>query len=118
MGIDGIGGKPGGFPTSGVTGTDGLRGSGKEFKVEGLQVQSAQGATEASALDKLGAGEISMDDYLNQQVELAVQHLEGAVPESQLTTIKEQLRGQLESDPGLSRLVQQATGVVPAQDDR
>lgn len=116
MGIDGIGGKPSVIPPADVTGSVSVGGPNKEFSIS--EAREPVAVREATLLDKLSAGEISKEDYLEAQVEQAVGHLEGVVPEAQLSMIKDHLRSQLEADPGLSRLVQQATGVVPSKHER
>lgn len=67
---------------------------------------------EVSALER---GELSVDQYLDQQVASAAQHLEGRLSAEQLTFIKESLRASLETDPVLMELVKRVTGGLAAE---
>lgn len=104
MGIDGIGGSgpPGvGGPKIGPAST------GAEFNVG-----AAEAPRESAELQKLDAGEISLDQYLDGRATEAVAHLEGQLGPEQLAVVKAQLVEQMKSDPAISRLVQRATGVA------
>src|SRR5690606_3464675 len=83
MGIDGIN-RPGGTPPNVETG--GAAGADGDFKanLETSTSAPAASATSSSALQRLDAGEISVDEYLDLQVNEAVAHLEGKLPPSQL----------------------------------
>jgi hypothetical protein len=115
MGIDRIG-KGGGSPASGI-GTEApgsreiAKGSGttETFKV-------SMGGTQEVAptsLQRLRAGEISADQYLDLKANEATAHLEGKLTTDQLEFVKNSLREQLASDPVLSDLVKAATGALP-----
>lgn len=108
MSIDGIH-KPGGttpkLETGGAAGADG------DFKAN---LETAPGAATASsaassALQRLDAGHISVDEYLDLQVNEAVAHLEGKLPPNQLEFVRESLREQLTEDPVLVELVRRTT---------
>lgn len=108
MGIDGIN-RPGGTPPNVETG--GAAGADGDFKanLETSTSAPAASATSSSALQRLDAGEISVDEYLDLQVNEAVAHLEGKLPPSQLQFVRESLREQLTEDPVLVELVRRAT---------
>jgi hypothetical protein len=63
-------------------------------------------------LERLHAGEIDIDGYLNLKVEEATVHLRGLSP-AEMNAVRRMLRDQLVSDPALGDLVQQATGYLP-----
>ncbi len=126
MGIDGIGGgKPPLGPSGGAAGPS--KTSGEGFSID--RPSAAAGAdatskTEAShrlsataELERLEAGEISLDDYLRARAAQAVAHLEAVVPAEQLEIIKEQLVHQMKQDPTVASLVQRATGVLPTDNE-
>ncbi len=65
------------------------------------------------ALDRLRAGEIDLDGYLDLKVNEATAHLQGMrAPE--IEGIRAMLRDQIAGDPALADLVQRATGQTPA----
>jgi hypothetical protein len=115
MGIDGIG-KPPAPPSGGVGGPAGTLGpssTGKSFDVAPSDAASATSATAPTGspeLERLGRGEISLDQYLQTRVDEATQHLSGKLSPEQLDYVKSTLRAQLESDPVLIELVRRATG--------
>jgi hypothetical protein len=65
------------------------------------------------ALERLRAGEISLDQYLDDRVAAAAAHLRGRVSEEQLKAACEVLREQLLADPVMVELVQR---VVPPRE--
>jgi hypothetical protein len=65
------------------------------------------------ALERLRAGEISLDEYLDDRVAAAAAHLRGRVTDEQLATACEVVREQLLADPVMVELVQR---VVPPRD--
>lgn len=108
MGIDGIN-KPGAdAPTPGASGA----GSSEGFqdRLEASTSGAEVGKVGSSALERLHAGELSVDEYLDLQVEQAVVHLQGRLPEDQLSFVRESLRAQLSEDPVLVELVRQTVG--------
>ncbi len=110
MGIDGIGGGPGGI--GGPGGVGGPKGPPKaqSFQVEKPEAAGASQDVAGADLDRLERGELSLDEYLDVRAEQAVAHLQQLSPE-QLQIIKSQVVEQLKNDPALMRLVQRATGV-------
>lgn len=114
MGIDGIGGgKPPSGPLGGATGSS--KASGEGFSVDrGTKTSAAQQVGASADLERLQAGEISLDDYLQTRADKAVAHLEAVVPPEQLELIKEQLIHQMKQDPTVATLVQRATGLLPS----
>jgi hypothetical protein len=112
MSVDGIGG--GGRNVGGVGPLDGpaapnsAEGAGDVGRAGEAERTSATGA-----LERLGRGEISLDQYLDGRVAEAVEHLHGRVSPSQLDFVRAALRESLASDPVLVELVRRATGVVP-----
>ena len=108
MGIDGIGKPP--SPPPGVGGPSGIAGgsaTGGTFRVEQPGGPAKVGPSE---LERLGRGEISLNDYLEARVGEATRHLSGKLTPEQLDFVKSSLRAELETDPVLIELVQRATG--------
>jgi uncharacterized protein with von Willebrand factor type A (vWA) domain len=131
MGIDRIG-KGGTSPlipdTQGAEGVAKKGSAGDDFaaaleKVKGPErVDAAKhaaqaGAVEASqsraALERLRAGEIDVNGYVDLKVEEATRGLEG-LSRAELDDIRKMLREQLSTDPALVDLVRTATGHVPS----
>lgn len=119
MGIDGIG--RGGIPpvpkgpagTGGATGTGAVGATGKEFSPKPVDAaEGVSGAERSEALGKLEKGELSVDEYLDAQVQQATQHLEGRISPEQLEAIQQTLRDEMSSDPVLIELVARTTGKV------
>jgi hypothetical protein len=65
------------------------------------------------ALERLRAGEIDLDGYLDLKVNEATAHLHG-LRATELEGVRALLRDQIARDPALAELVQIATGQVPA----
>ena|SRR5438552_5468229 len=112
MSVDGIGGGPrnvgGAGPLDGPaapTAADGTTDVGRSAE--------AGRTAGAGALERLGRGEISLDQYLDGRVADAVEHLEGRVPPAHIDFVRVALRESLASDPVLVELVRRATGSVP-----
>ena len=63
-------------------------------------------------LERLRAGQIDLPTYLDLKVDDATAHLQGVRP-TELDAIRKMLRDQLATDPALTELVKQATGLVP-----
>jgi len=108
MGIDGIGKPP--SPPGGVGGPSGAASGGSSGGT--FRVDQTAGATPTTSpeLERLGRGEISLNEYLDAQVGDATQHLQGTLSPEQLDFVKSTLRAQLETDPVLIELVKRATG--------
>jgi hypothetical protein len=64
-------------------------------------------------LDRLRAGEIDLDRYLDLKVNEATAHLQG-LRAHEMEGLREMLREQLSGDPSMVALVEQATGQRPA----
>ncbi|WP_394823767.1 hypothetical protein [Pendulispora albinea] len=128
MGIDRIGK---GGPTLPTTTTAEVGKSGQSFeatlaekvdKADKAEKASSVGAVEATAtspLERLRAGQIDLNGYLDLKVHQAVSHLSGTgglggLSPQALDTIKRALREQLATDPTLSDLVKGASGQTPA----
>ena len=112
MGIDRIGKGSGGVPVSGpeASGAGDVSKPAADFKV-GRAAASAP--AQATSLDRLRAGEISVSEYLDIQIQNATAHLEGRLSTEQLGFIRDNLREQLSSDPMLADLVKSTTGALP-----
>ncbi|MEZ4222440.1 MAG: hypothetical protein R3B13_15990 [Polyangiaceae bacterium] len=111
MGIDGIGKPPGGgIPPGGVPGVGQAAKTSKTFSVDAAQpVEGAQN----ESLARLSRGEITMDQYLDENVASAVAPLQDKLSADQLEFVRSTLREQMVSDPVLVDLVKQATGQAP-----
>ncbi|AKU95908.1 hypothetical protein AKJ09_02572 [Labilithrix luteola] len=107
----------GGADASNATGSS--QGPSKTFQVERTSGQApaeragnVEGASGASPLERLRAGEIDVHGYIDLKVDQATAGLSGLSP-SELAHIKNTLRDQMASDPGLADLVRAATGQTP-----
>jgi hypothetical protein len=91
-------------------------GSARPFEVStaGADPAPRAGAVDAprTALDRLRAGEIDVNGYVDVKVREATAHL-AVLPPGELEPIRAALRDRLASDPGLVELVRKATGAVP-----
>ena len=118
MGIDGIG-KP---PATTITGIGGVQGSDAPRGAEPFAVDRSTPASPSTrvsaALSGLQRGELSLDQYLDAQVNQATQHLAGKISAEQLDFVKQSLREQMATDPVLVELVQRTTGANPAAEPR
>jgi hypothetical protein len=68
--------------------------------------------TAPTPLERLKAGDIDVDQYVDLKVDQATAHLRG-VPRAQMDAIRAMLREQVASDPALVDLVRAATGRAP-----
>ena len=123
MGIDGIGNggriPPGGVGGSGpATGPSGAKETGRTFEVHGekaaAETQGAQQVqgVERTPLDRLRAGEIDVNGYVDLKVDAATKNLEG-LSRVELDQIRGVLKHQMAHDPAVMDLVKQATGALP-----
>ncbi len=116
MGIDKIGKKGGIDEASSAGQAEGAGPVEKSFAdVHAEKTGAARGAEGASAtspLERLRAGEIDVNGYVDAQVEKATAGLKG-LGEQQLGQIRLVLREQMMTDPSLSELVRKATGELP-----
>ncbi|HWL84579.1 MAG TPA: hypothetical protein VNO21_02185 [Polyangiaceae bacterium] len=115
MGIDRIGK---GGPTAPTNTTAEVGKSGQSFeaalaeKAGKAERASSVGPVEATAtspLEKLRAGQIDLNGYLDLKIDHATSHLHGLSPAA-LDAIKRTLREQLATDPTLTDLVRGAAG--------
>ncbi len=120
MGIDriGKGGAPPVVPDAGggdpIARTGAAPRTDAAFSVErGAKADGAAPVDAASPLGRLQAGEIDVNGYVDLKVDEATRGLEGLSP-TELGDIKQVLKDQLVSDPGLVDLVRNATGHVPS----
>lgn len=72
-------------------------------------VEQAGGPT---PLERLRAGEVDVDGYVDLEVDRATSSLKG-LSAAELDEIKSVLRDQMKTDPGLADLVRTATGKMP-----
>jgi hypothetical protein len=116
MGIDGIGSKgppapppPGG--AQGATGAARAPEAGRAFEVGRPAAPVAPAPTEAprGALERLRAGEIDVDGYVDAKVQEATAHL-GPLPAARLDEIRAALRDRMTGDPALAELLRTAAG--------
>ena len=119
MGIDRIGK---GAPPAGEGGerVDEATGPEKPFAAVGadkaVPPTAAAEASAASPLGRLRAGEIDVDGYVDLKVDEATRGLAG-LSRAELDDIRKLLKDQLATDPGLTDLVESATGRVPTPPD-
>lgn len=110
MSIDRIG-KSGGVPTTPEVGEKAP--VEKTFSVDrSAPVGGVEQVDKASPLERLKAGEIDVNQYVDLKVDRATQGLQGLSPDD-LADVKQVLREQMVSDPEFVDLVKQATGKVP-----
>lgn len=114
MGLDGIGREN--VPPATMPSVEAEpRATTKTFQVQrdadAVPAEPVRGAVPADAtpLERLRAGEIDRDTYIDLKVDGATVHLHGLRPE-ELDTVRTLLHGQLANDPVLLDLVRQATG--------
>lgn len=119
MGIDGIGNKgpvpP--APAGATTGAPRATGVDRAFEVSRPAAAPPADVTR-SALDRLEAGEIDVNGYVDAKVHEATAHL-GALSPERLAEIRAALRERVAADPTLVELVRSAAGSVasPPRDD-
>lgn len=111
MAIDGIGrpGAPG--ISSQVAGVGSSEPPPKaDFAVSTSRAESSPAVSGVSneLLKRVQSGELSRDQYLDIKAEQAVSHLVGQLPGDQVELIRATIRDQIDQDPVLERLVQQA----------
>ncbi|MBM4362288.1 MAG: hypothetical protein FJ104_06380 [Deltaproteobacteria bacterium] len=104
MGVDGIGSgrPPGGLPSVDPAGSAG--GVAPGDRVTGARSDGVAAAGSAE-LGRLERGELTLPDYLEARVVSATQHLEGRLPQAELTRVRDGLRAELASDPVTAELV-------------
>lgn len=93
--------------------------TGATFDISGGAATSTERAGAAASTEatspaaRVRSGELTIDQYLEQRVAEATQHLEGKIPPAKLSEVQSMLRSQLQTDPTLIEMVQAATGVAP-----
>ncbi|HEY2405658.1 MAG TPA: hypothetical protein VGI10_06635 [Polyangiaceae bacterium] len=108
MSIDGIG-KPPPVPPADPSSAAGVQGRKTESFAIGEPVAPTASSSVSAGLEALRRGELSLDQYLSQRVDLAVGHLTSKLAPAELDFVKQSLRDQLETDPVLVELVQRTT---------
>jgi uncharacterized protein (DUF2342 family) len=121
MGIDSIGkkGPPAPPPPTTGKGVEGASRASRPFEAPATATSGAEGAAKAgsveaprTALERLRAGEIDVNGYVDIKVHEATTHL-SALPPAELEQIRSSLRDRMAGDPTLVDLVRTATGSVP-----
>jgi len=119
MGIDHIGGKGPPLPPATVGGTSNAGAPSAPFPPVSETPAAAPAASaegvEATALERLRSGDLTLDAYLDAKAAEATRHLEGVAP-AVLQAIRDTLREQLASDPGLADLVRTVRGSAPSDE--
>lgn len=72
----------------------------------------AQRTARDESLEKLQRGEMSLDEYLDEQVEAALAMVKGRISGERLDLVREVIRESLRTDPVMVELVHRATGQV------
>lgn len=112
MSVDGIGG--GGRNVGGVGPLDGATAPNSTDSAGDVgRAGEAERTLATGELERLGRGEITLDQYLDGRVADAIEHLHGRMPAAQIDFVRAALRESLASDPVLVELVRRATGSVP-----
>jgi hypothetical protein len=112
MGIDRIG-KGGGIAPTGAGNVSGSSPTGPTQETFKVARTAPTEAASNAALDRVRSGEMTINQYLDHQVDQATSHLSGKLSVEQMDFIRQSLREQLSSDPALVDLVKGATGAVP-----
>lgn len=122
MGIDGIDSKGPPAPPAPPVGKDGPAGAAtrapeasRAFEVDrpAAPVAAAPAGVSRGALERLRAGEIDVNGYVDAKVHEATAHL-GVLPPARLDEIRAALRDRMASDPALAELLRTVTGHIPA----
>lgn len=104
-------GKIGGVGARGAPATTGPTGANKASFSETLksnEAKSTDAAGSATPLERLRAGEIDVNGYVDLRVRDATAHLEGVLSPQDLEKIQEELRDAIENDPDIAALVKGA----------
>jgi hypothetical protein len=116
MSIDSIGkkGPPAPPPSGDVPGAARPAETSRPFEVSRAASTPQASGVEAprAALERLRAGEVDVNGYVDAKVHEATAHL-AALPVGELERLRSALRDRLSTDPGLVELVRKATGAVP-----
>jgi hypothetical protein len=57
---------------------------------------------------------MSLDDYLDERAEAALEHLKGRVSSERLALVRESLREHIRTDPVVVEMIRRLTGRAPA----
>lgn len=68
----------------------------------------------SETLQRFQRGEITLDEYLEERTELALDHVRGKISPEALDSVRAVVREQLKTDPVLIELVRRATGRIPS----
>jgi hypothetical protein len=119
MAIDriGKGGTPPTGPEGGTPPATGVAKTGRPFEVKPATASEAPAAVDVqkvgpTPLERLRAGDIDVDTYVDLKLDEATAHLHGLRP-AELDMIRKTLRDQVATDPALVDLVTRATGAAP-----
>ncbi|MGE5783765.1 MAG: hypothetical protein ACM3ZE_04210 [Myxococcales bacterium] len=69
----------------------------------------------SESLQRFKQGEISLQEYLDERTERALDHVRGWVSPQTLETVRTTIREQLRNDPVVLELVRRATGQVSSR---
>lgn len=78
--------------------------SGQQSRNDVATTQLA-GAHESDLLRRLGAGEVTLSEYLDHQADQGVVHLRGWLDSEQLRAVRETIREQLATDPVMIEMI-------------
>lgn len=84
--------------------------SGKQAARANLQVVQRP---ESESVRKVKAGEMTLDEYIEQRIAEASSHLEGKIPKDTLDNLKFVMREKMRTDPLLVETVRRITGITP-----
>jgi len=112
MAIDGIGkspisGAPGSADLTGISKTN----SETEFAIKTAERPASAQSIDGTLVDRLHAGQLTRDEYLDLRADEAVRHLVGQIPADKVNLIRATLREQLDTDPLLMAMARRATSV-------
>ena len=70
----------------------------------------ANAAAGTEALRRLKRGEMALDEYLDQQADLGVEHLKKILSPEDLRSVREIVRDQLSTDPAVAEMIAKLVG--------
>lgn len=68
---------------------------------------------ESEAVRRVKAGEMSLEEYIEERTEEALAHVKGKIPDETLDNIRYVLREKIRTDPLLVEAVRRTTGMTP-----
>jgi hypothetical protein len=80
------------------------------------KVEAVEPVAATSLEDRLRAGEMTMSEFIDAKVELALEPYK-KLPAPELDAVRQAVRAQLRSDPAMLRAIHVATGQEPSFDD-